>query len=72
MATLIVGMLKMGNIVSKARIEPTSLAFRASVLTITLPRLPDITILPTASTDNLDTYSFVKHLLPHTGNTDSI
>ena len=30
----------------KMGIEPTSLAFKASVLTITLPRLPDVTTLP--------------------------
>ena len=37
----------MGNIMPKAGIEATSLAFWASVLTITSPGLPDVTILPT-------------------------
>ena len=36
----VVGVMKMGNIVPRARIEHTSLAFRASVLTITPHRLP--------------------------------
>ena len=39
--------MKMGNITPRTVIEPTSLAFRARVLTITLPRLPDVTTLPT-------------------------
>ena len=39
--------MKMGTISPKVGIEPTSLAFRYSVLTITLPRLPDVTTLPT-------------------------
>ena len=34
------GVMKMGNIVSRAGIEPTTLAFRVSVLTIAPPRLP--------------------------------
>ena len=37
--------MKMGNIVSKVGIEPTSLAFHASVLTISPPRLPDVIML---------------------------
>ena len=41
------GVMKMGNSVYRAAIEPTSLAFRASVLTITSPRLPDIITLYT-------------------------
>ena len=36
----------MGNIVSKAGIEPTSLVFWASVPTSTPPRLPYIITLP--------------------------
>ena len=36
----------MGNIAPKKRIKPTSLASFASVLTITPPRSPDVTILP--------------------------
>ena len=36
----------MGNIVPRVGIEPTSLAFRTSVLNITSPRLPDVTTLP--------------------------
>ena len=39
--------MKMGNTVPSAGIEATSLAFRASVLSITPPRLPDVTMLPT-------------------------
>ena len=34
----------MGNIVGRVGIEPTSLALTTDVLTITPPRLPDITI----------------------------
>ena len=37
--------MKMGNIAPRAEIEPTSLAFRASVLTITPPRIPYVTTL---------------------------
>ena len=37
---IVVGVMKMGNIVPREGIEPTSLAFRASVLTITTHRLP--------------------------------
>ena len=43
----VVGMEKMGNIEPKVAIESTSLAFQASVLTITSPGLPDVTSLPT-------------------------
>ena len=43
----VVDAMKMGNIVPRAGIEPTSLAFQASVLTITLHRLPDVTTIPT-------------------------
>ena len=32
LVTTVVGVMKMGNIVPRARIKPTSLAFRASVL----------------------------------------
>ena len=46
-ATFVVGVLKMGIIVSKVGIEPNSHVFQASVLTILPPRLPDIIILPT-------------------------
>ena len=42
--------VKMGNIVPRARIECTSLAFQASVRTIASPRLPDVTILPVYAT----------------------
>ena len=35
--------------VSRVGIEPTSLAFVASVITFTLPRLPDVTTLPTTT-----------------------
>ena len=37
----------MGNIVPRAGIESTSLAFQTSVLTITPPRLPDVITIPT-------------------------
>ena len=46
-ATSVMGVMKMGNIVPTVGIEPTSLAFQASVLTITPPRFPHVTILPT-------------------------
>ena len=49
MATNVVEWMKMGNIAPKSRIKPTSLAFLAIVLTITLPRLPDLTTLPTTT-----------------------
>ena len=39
--TSVVAVLKMGNVAHRAGIEPTSPAFLASVLTITLPRIPD-------------------------------
>ena len=46
--TFVMGVLKMENIVPRGTgIEPTSLAFRASVLTITSHMLPDVPILPT-------------------------
>ena len=37
---------EMGNIAPRAGIEPTFLGFWASALTITPPRLPDVTALP--------------------------
>ena len=39
--------MEMENIVSRAGIELTFLAFWTSVLTIELPRLPDVTTVPT-------------------------
>ena len=45
-ATMVVGVIKMGNIVSRVAIEPISLAFQASVLTIIPHRLPDVTTIP--------------------------
>ena len=39
--------MKMENIVPRAGMEPTSLAFQASVQPITPRRLPDITTIPT-------------------------
>ena len=48
-ATSLVGMMKMGNIVARVGIKPTSLALCVSVLIIIPPRLPDITILPTST-----------------------
>ena len=41
------GEMKIGNIVPRAGIERTSRAFQASSLTITPPRLPDVTTMPT-------------------------
>ena len=46
MATSVMGVMKMGNIAPRAAIEPTSLTFWASELTVTPPRLADVTILP--------------------------
>ena len=40
MATSVVGLMKMGNIMPKAGIKTTSQEFRTSVLTITPRRLP--------------------------------
>ena len=45
--TNVVGVMERRNIAPKAGIETTSLAFRANVLTITPPRLPAVTTLPT-------------------------
>ena len=41
------GGLKMGNIVSRVETKPISLAFQASVQTITPHRFPDVTMLHT-------------------------
>ena len=45
----VMGVIKMRNIVPRAGIEPTSLAFQASVLTIKSPRLADVTTVATAT-----------------------
>ena len=45
-ATSVMGLMKMGNIAPRAGIEPTSLAFQVNGVTITPPRLPDVTTLP--------------------------
>ena len=45
----IVRVMKMRNIVPRAGIEPTTLAFRARVLTIIPPRLFDVTTIPTST-----------------------
>ena len=47
-ASSVVGMMKMGNIMPRAELELTSLAFRASVLPLqfTPHRLLDVTTLP--------------------------
>ena len=37
------GVMKMGNIATRVGTEPTYLAFWPSVLTISPPRLPDVT-----------------------------
>ena len=47
MAISVVGVMKMGNIVHRVGIKPTSLEFRASVTTITPCRLPDVATIPT-------------------------
>ena len=47
METSIMGVMKMGNIVHRAGIEPTSLAFRASVLPLHHVGYPDVTTIPT-------------------------
>ena len=47
MATSVMGVMKMGNLVPRAEIECTSLAFRASVLSITPSGHRDVTILLT-------------------------
>ena len=47
--TRVMGVLKIENIVSGARIKHTSLAFWASVLTITPLKLPDATSQPTST-----------------------
>ena len=39
--------MKMGNTVPRAGIEPTSLAFQASVLPFTPCKVPDVTTIPT-------------------------
>ena len=44
--TSVVGVMKMGNIVPRARIKHTSLAIWASVLTITPHRLPYVITIP--------------------------
>ena len=46
MCIYVVGVMKMGNNLARAGIKPTSLALWANVLTITPPRLPDVTVLP--------------------------
>ena len=46
MATSAMGVMKIGNIAPRAGIELTSLAFWASVLTITSPWFHGVTILP--------------------------
>ena len=45
MASSIMGVMKMGNIVARVGIKCTSLAFQASVLTITPNRIPDVTTI---------------------------
>ena len=43
---IVTDVMNMGNIVPRAVIEPISLAFQASMLTITPHMLPDVTITP--------------------------
>ena len=40
------GVMKVGNSVPKVGTQPTALAFWASMLTITPPRLADVTTVP--------------------------
>ena len=46
MATSVISVINMGDIAPRAGFEPTSIAFWASVLTITFS-VPDVTSLPT-------------------------
>ena len=39
--------MEMGTIAPRAGVEPKSLAFQVSVLTITPPMFPDVTTIPT-------------------------
>ena len=43
---VVVGVIKMGNIIPRAGLEPTSLAFQASVLPYSPCRLPDVNTMP--------------------------
>ena len=43
MAPSVVGVMKMGNSVPKVGIEPAYVMFLANVLTLSLPRFPDVT-----------------------------
>ena len=57
--------VKMGNIVPRAGINPTSLAPHASMLTITPPRFPDVATLLTVATrpcDSVQTTTIYKCL----------
>ena len=47
MATSVVCVIKMGNIVPRAGTKPTSLAFQPSVLALHHGSLPDVTTIPT-------------------------
>ena len=53
--TSVMDVMKIGNIVPRVGIKPTSLAFRASVKTITTCRLPDVTtiLMPTCLNSSL-------------------
>ena len=46
-ATSVVGVMKMGNTVPRVGLEPTSLAFWASVLLLKHVGVPDVTTSPT-------------------------
>ena len=46
-ATSVVDVMKMENIVPRVEIEPTALAFKATVLSITPLRFPYVTTMPT-------------------------
>ena len=47
MATSVMGVTTMGNTVPRVGFEPTSLAFRASVLPLHHIGFPDVTTIPT-------------------------
>ena len=46
MATSVMVVMKMGNIVPRAGLEPTSLAFQANVLPLHHVGFPDVTTIP--------------------------
>ena len=61
---IVAGVMKMGNIAYRVKIESTSLAFQVIVLTITPPRLPDVTTLSTPTSLcipwNFEHYTYLR------------